>query len=93
MLSEKDALTKSINCDEIGRIRMDDWELQSNIQSSIEELWKVVDSENISSIGDLEGYRNEFLKLFGFGHSNIDYSLDVKIDVNIPSIYNSDSQG
>lgn len=93
MLSEKNALAKSINCDEIGRIRMDDWELQSSIQSSIEDLWGIVDSENINSIGDLEGYRNEFLKLFGFGHSSIDYSIDVKIDVNIPSIYNSDSQG
>lgn len=59
------------------RFRLDDRELNPAIQYEVNELWKQVSPENLSTIGDVEGYKADFLKLFGFGWPNIDYSLPV----------------
>lgn len=60
-----------------GRIRMDDWELREDVQAEIGKLWPQVTSENISQLGDLAGYHDDFLRLHGFGRPDIDYDADV----------------
>ena len=56
------------------RIRMDDWELRDDVQSEVNKLWQTVDSGNVASQADVEGYRNDFLRLFGFNIEGVDYS-------------------
>lgn len=63
--------------DESARIRMDDWELRDDVQTKIKELWPQVTTENIFELTDYQGYKDEFLKLFGFGIAGIDYDADV----------------
>jgi enoyl-[acyl-carrier protein] reductase/trans-2-enoyl-CoA reductase (NAD+) len=63
--------------DESARIRMDDWELRDDVQSKVKEIWPQVTDENIFEITDYRGYKEEFLKLFGFGIESIDYEADV----------------
>ncbi|MBM1107625.1 trans-2-enoyl-CoA reductase family protein [Aurantibacter crassamenti] len=72
--------------DSEGRIRIDDWEMRSDIQEKVTKLWEQATTESLSSIGDLEGYRTEFFNLFGFNFDEIDYSADTNEIVNIPSI-------
>lgn len=72
--------------DEKGRIRIDDWEMRDDVQQEITKLWEAASTENLSEIGDLEGYSNEFFKLFGFKLNNVDYNEDVNELVEIPSI-------
>ncbi|SOU87728.1 enoyl-ACP reductase FabV [Tenacibaculum dicentrarchi] len=72
--------------DEKGRIRVDDWEMREDVQAEISELWKTATTENLSEIGDLEGYSQEFFKLFGFKVAGIDYDAEVNEVVNVPSI-------
>lgn len=72
--------------DSKGRICMDDWEMREDIQAQVAKIWDAANSENVRDISDVEGYRTEFFKLFGFGFDEIDYSADVDIDVNIESI-------
>ena len=43
-------------------------------------------SENLSEIGDLDGYSNDFYNLFGFKVDGVDYAADVNEVVNVPSI-------
>lgn len=62
--------------DEKGRIRVDDWEMQEDVQAKVLELWNQVDTENLGAIGDLQGYKSEFIGLFGFGLNNIDYTAE-----------------
>lgn len=62
-----------------GRIRVDDWEMREDVQSAVAEIWKDVTNENVKQVADVAGYHQEFLKLFGFGLKNVDYSADVKI--------------
>lgn len=67
---------KEIPTDEKGRIRIDDWEMRDDIQARIKTLWEKANSENLSEIGDLAGYKQDFLNLFGFGFKEVDYTVD-----------------
>ncbi len=72
--------------DEKGRVRIDDLEMQNDIQNKVIELWSQVDSNNIDELSDIQGYRDEFFRLFGFGIMGIDYKADTNSDIKIPSI-------
>ena len=63
--------------DDEGRIRMDDLELRSEVQKIVSQNWLKVTTENLDELGDLEGFRSDFLNIFGFGFDAIDYELDV----------------
>lgn len=65
--------------DEAGRFRLDDLELQDNVQSRINEVWDKVTTENIQELGDIDGYWEDFYQMFGFRYDNVDYSADVEI--------------
>jgi len=72
--------------DQEGRIRLDDWELRQDVQDQVLQLWHKVDRGNINALADLQGFRTEFFRLFGFEFPEVDYSEDVDVDVQIPSI-------
>lgn len=67
-------------------IRLDDLEMQAEIQNKVAELWKKVSTDNLTQIADVEGYRKEFYKLFGFNLSGVNYDAEVNPVVNIDSI-------
>jgi len=67
--------------DEGNRFRMDDWELREDVQQACRDLWPQVTSENLFDVTDYQLYKDEFLKLFGFGIDGIDYDADVNPDV------------
>ena len=69
-----------------GRIRIDDCEMCHNIQDKVAKLWKVVSTENVVEIGDVKGYNHDFLKLFGFGLSGVDYESDVPTEVPVEGL-------
>lgn len=68
--------------DDAQRIRMDDWELRESVQQACRDLWPQVTTENLSDLTDYQGYKEEFLKLFGFGWNGVDYDADVNPEVN-----------
>lgn len=72
--------------DEKGRIRIDDWEMSEAVQKPVHEKWAEVNTENLSQISDFSGYRDEFLKLFGFGAQGVDYSAEVNQEKPIISV-------
>lgn len=63
--------------DDNQRIRMDDWELCDEVQNAVKEIWPNVTTENMFELTDYQGYKDEFLKLFGFGVKGIDYEAEV----------------
>ncbi len=62
--------------DEAGRVRIDDWEMRAPIQAAVREIWPKVTTENLAAETDIAGYRTEFLKLFGFGLSGVNYEAE-----------------
>ncbi len=67
----------SLDLDDCGRIRLDDWEMADNVQQKIRELWPLVNTENLLQITNFEEYQLEFLKLFGFGMEGVDYEQEI----------------
>ena len=67
--------------DDDRRFRMDDWELREDVQQACREIWPLVTSENLFEVTDYQFYKDEFLKLFGFGIEGIDYEADVNPQV------------
>lgn len=63
--------------DEHNRLRLDDWELRDDIQRHCRELWPQITSDNLKELTDYDMYKDEFLKLFGFGVDGVDYAADV----------------
>ncbi len=72
--------------DEEGRIRMDDLEMRPEIQNEITKIWEHIDSETLEATADIDGYWEDFYKLFGFNMPGVDYEADVLCAVPIPSI-------
>jgi len=62
-----------------GRIRLDNWEMREDVQSSIDGLWDKITDETVDELTDREGYRIDFLRLHGFGFDEIDYEKDVNL--------------
>ena len=63
--------------DELGRLRADALELSPAVQAEVKRRWAIVDSANVGQLGDLAGFRDEFLQIFGFGLPEVDYDADV----------------
>lgn len=63
--------------DDIGRWRVDDWEMRDDVQDEVRRAWAAATTENIAELGDLAGYRKDFLRIFGFGLENVDYDRDI----------------
>lgn len=64
--------------DENGMFRLDDLEMQPKIQEKVDSLWKDVNTGNIKSYGDIDGYWEDFYHMFGFKYDNVDYNADVE---------------
>jgi len=63
--------------DEAGRLRLDDWEMEPTVQREVADIWDRVTQNNLEELCDLNGYRHEFYRLFGFEVPGVDYSADV----------------
>ena len=76
----------AVPTDEKGRIRIDDWEMRADVQEKIAKLWLESTTESLVELGDLAGYKQDFLNLFGFGFEGVDYLANTNEIVAIPSI-------
>ena len=69
--------------DEEGRLRADYKEMAPEVQQAVVALWPQVTDANLTELADLDAYKSEFLRLFGFGIAGVDYDADVATDVAI----------
>jgi len=86
LYSERLYTGHEVPTDDKGRIRIDDWEMRNDVQEKIAKLWGESTTETLVELGDLAGYKQDFLNLFGFGFEGIDYQADTNEMVMIPSI-------
>ena len=77
---------QTVPTDSNGRIRIDDWEMRDDVQAKVSDLWEKATTENLVEIGDLAGYKQDFLNLFGFGFEGVNYDADTDEMVMISSI-------
>ncbi len=58
--------------------------MKPEVQASVAKIWPAVTTETLAAQTDIEGYRSEFLKLFGFGLAGIDYAAEAEPHVPMP---------
>lgn len=68
-----------LNLDSDGRIRMDDWEMQPDIQAEVSKVWDNINQENFKNVTDIDGYWEDFYQMFGFNIDGVDYDADVEV--------------
>jgi enoyl-[acyl-carrier protein] reductase/trans-2-enoyl-CoA reductase (NAD+) len=51
--------------------------MRGDVQGTVDKLWPGITTENLREITDFDGYRSEFLRLFGFGLEGVDYDAEV----------------
>ena len=59
-------------------IRIDDWEMEADVQKEVCERLDRVTEENLPELGDLVGYHHDFLSANGFDVAGVDYEADVE---------------
>jgi len=64
--------------DSENRIRIDDWEMDPKVQAEVDKIMPQVTAENISKLGDFEGYRHDFLVSAGFDVAGVDYEKEIE---------------
>jgi len=67
----------TLRLDDAQRIRMDEVELSEAIQTEVKRRWPIVTTDTVATLADLEGFRADFLKIFGFGFAGVDYDEDL----------------
>jgi enoyl-[acyl-carrier protein] reductase/trans-2-enoyl-CoA reductase (NAD+) len=72
--------------DEEGRLRADRRELEPSIQAAVAALWEDINTQNLRQLSDFDGYKREFLQLFGFEVDGVDYDADVDPEVAIENL-------
>jgi enoyl-[acyl-carrier protein] reductase/trans-2-enoyl-CoA reductase (NAD+) len=60
--------------------------MRADVQEKVATLWKQATTETLPEIGDLKGYKQDFLNLFGFGFEGVEYLADTDEMVNVSSI-------
>ncbi len=79
-------LRTPVELDAEGKIRLDDFEMLPNIQQKVELAFNNINSSNVEKYADIKGYTTDFLHIFGFAFSNINYNEEVDVNIQIPSI-------
>ncbi|MFI4921869.1 MAG: bifunctional NADH-specific enoyl-ACP reductase/trans-2-enoyl-CoA reductase, partial [Gammaproteobacteria bacterium] len=77
---------RSVTPDAQGRLRLDDRELSSEVQQACKDLWPQVTGENFLELTDYAGYKQDFLRLFGFAREDMDYTADAVTAVQFDCI-------
>jgi len=58
-------------------VRLDDLELKSEVQTEVQRIWERINTSNLRTLSDFDGYKKNFLQLFGFECQGVDYNSDV----------------
>jgi enoyl-[acyl-carrier protein] reductase/trans-2-enoyl-CoA reductase (NAD+) len=57
--------------------------MRPEIQAAVAGIWPGVTTENLAAETDIAGYRTEFLKLFGFGLTGVNYEAETEPHVQM----------
>jgi enoyl-[acyl-carrier protein] reductase/trans-2-enoyl-CoA reductase (NAD+) len=63
-----------------GRLRLDAWELAGDVQAELARRWTASPEQLTGGLADIDWFRREIWRLYGFDVSGIDYSQPVEVD-------------
>lgn len=69
--------SKNVPVDSENRIRIDDLEMNPEVQKQVDAIMPTITDENSAEVTDLAGYRHDFLATSGFDIEGVDYDADI----------------
>ncbi|WP_332405102.1 bifunctional NADH-specific enoyl-ACP reductase/trans-2-enoyl-CoA reductase, partial [Vibrio metschnikovii] len=79
LFSDKLYTGKPVPVDSERLVRVDEWELAPDTQAQVQDLVHQMNGSNFTELGDYQGFKQEFLRLNGFGFPEIDHQQDVDL--------------
>ncbi|MFE6049264.1 enoyl-[acyl-carrier-protein] reductase FabV [Kitasatospora sp. NPDC056446] len=76
--------TAPLTTDDEGRIRLDTFELTDDVQAAVAERWEAATTDTIADLADVDWFRAEVRRLYGFSVPGTDYAAEVDTDVPWP---------
>ncbi|MGB6162881.1 MAG: enoyl-[acyl-carrier-protein] reductase FabV [Pseudonocardiaceae bacterium] len=77
--------TKQLELDDHGQIRLDQRELASDVQADVTARWQAATPHNIADLADIDWFRNEVRRLYGFAVPGVNYDQPVDPDLPWPT--------
>jgi len=71
---------KCVPVDRDRLIRVDDWELDEDVQQQVSQLMAQITPENFTTVGDYQRYKTDFMQLNGFWLEGVDYQARVNME-------------
>ncbi|MEV6940008.1 enoyl-[acyl-carrier-protein] reductase FabV, partial [Streptomyces sp. NPDC051132] len=71
--------------DDEGRIRLDGWELDGDVQQRVRELWSAPEAGLLQARAGADWFLAQVRDLYGWGVDGIDYTQPVEPDIAWPS--------
>jgi enoyl-[acyl-carrier protein] reductase/trans-2-enoyl-CoA reductase (NAD+) len=77
---------ESLPRDGSGRLRLDGWELEPAVQARVRERWDAADAADpyAMPLDAAAWFHEQFLRLYGFGVTSVDYEAPVEIELAWP---------
>ncbi|HXW88009.1 MAG TPA: enoyl-[acyl-carrier-protein] reductase FabV [Streptosporangiaceae bacterium] len=75
---------RAAETDSLGRLRLDDWELAPDVQRDVTARWREPAECLVAGLADLDWFRREIGRLYGFDVLGVDYGVPVEVDVPWP---------
>jgi enoyl-[acyl-carrier protein] reductase/trans-2-enoyl-CoA reductase (NAD+) len=79
--------------DDLGRIRLDGEELAASVQSEVAARWAAATDDTIEDLADLDWFRDEVRRLYGFSVQGVDYERPTDPDLDWPESTRGDVSG
>ncbi|MFD9591908.1 enoyl-[acyl-carrier-protein] reductase FabV [Kitasatospora sp. NPDC059973] len=76
--------TAPLALDDEGRVRLDTFELTDDVQAAVAARWESATTATIADLADLDWFRAEVRRLYGFSVPGIDYTAPVATDIPWP---------
>jgi enoyl-[acyl-carrier protein] reductase / trans-2-enoyl-CoA reductase (NAD+) len=71
--------------DEVGRIRLDGWEIDLIVQDQVRAAWSKVTAETVAQAADVDWFRQQVSWLYGWQMAGVDYETAVETAVPWPA--------
>ncbi|MFF2852086.1 enoyl-[acyl-carrier-protein] reductase FabV [Streptomyces sp. NPDC058001] len=75
-----------LTLDDEGRVRLGTWELTDDVQAAVAERWDAATTDTITGPADLDWFRAEVQRLYGFSVPGVDYTAAVPTDIPWPAL-------
>jgi len=73
-----------LEVDELGRIRLDGWELAPEVQAEVAKRWAAATNDTVADLADLDWFSDEVRRLYGFAVPGVDYDQPTDPDRDWP---------